>query len=152
MGSVNSVFLVGHLGKDAVLRTTPGGATVASFSIATSEQWRDKKCGEKKELTEWSNVVWWGEGAKAIASYLTKGKLVAVQGKLQTRAWEKDGVKRYSTEIKADRVVLLGGKNDGNGNSDRREPTSRQAVSADHELPDDGHPSGANGPQDDCPF
>src|SRR3990170_722356 len=108
MGSVNKVILVGNLGKDAEVKVTGGGQSVASFSIATTENWTSKE-GEKKEKTEWHRIVLWGRPADALQPYLVKGKQIYVEGRLQTRQWEKDGQKHYTTEVKADRIVLLGG-------------------------------------------
>lgn len=108
-GSVNKVILVGNLGREAELRYTPGGAAVATLSLATTEVWTDK-AGQKQEKTEWHRVILWGKSAESLAEYLTKGKQIYVEGKLQTRQWDdKDGNKRYTTEVKGDRVVLLGG-------------------------------------------
>ncbi|MGH9254709.1 MAG: single-stranded DNA-binding protein [Vicinamibacterales bacterium] len=109
MGSVNRVILVGNLGRDAELRYTPGGAAVATLSLATTEVWNDKQ-GQRQEKTEWHRVVLWGKQAETLQEYLVKGKQVYVEGRLQTRQWDdKEGNKRYTTEIKADRVTLLGG-------------------------------------------
>lgn len=108
MGSVNKAIVVGNLGRDAEVRYTPTGAAVASFSIATTENWTSKD-GQKQEQTEWHKIVLWGKTAESLQPYLTKGKQIYVEGRLQTRQWEKDGQKHYTTEIKADRVVLLGG-------------------------------------------
>jgi single-strand DNA-binding protein len=109
MGSVNKVILVGNLGRDAELRYTPGGAAVATLNMATTEVWNDKQ-GQRQEKTEWHRVVLWGKSAESLAEYLTKGKQIYVEGRLQTRQWDdKDGNKRYTTEIRGDRVVLLGG-------------------------------------------
>ena len=109
MGSVNKVILVGNLGRDAELRYTPGGAAVATINMATTEVWNDK-AGQRQEQTEWHRVILWGKTAESLTEYLTKGKQIYVEGKLQTRQWDdKDGNKRYTTEIKGDRVVLLGG-------------------------------------------
>jgi single-strand DNA-binding protein len=109
MGSVNKVILVGNLGRDAELRYTPGGAAVATLNMATTEVWNDK-AGQRQEKTEWHRVVLWGKSAESLAEYLTKGKQIYVEGRLQTRQWDdKDGNKRYTTEIRGDRVVLLGG-------------------------------------------
>ena len=113
MGSVNKVILVGNLGRDAELRYTPGGAAVATLNMATTEVWNDK-AGQKQEKTEWHRVVLWGKTAEALSEYLVKGKQIYVEGKLETRKWDdKDGVKRYTTEIRSDRVVLLGGGGGG---------------------------------------
>ena len=109
MGSVNKVILVGNLGRDAELRYTPGGAAVATLNMATTEVWNDKS-GQRQEKTEWHRVVLWGKTAESLNEYLTKGKQIYVEGRLQTRQWDdKDGNKRYTTEIRGDRVVLLGG-------------------------------------------
>lgn len=109
MGSLNSVCLIGHLGRDSELRYTPGGAAVATMNMATTEVWNDKG-GRRQERTEWHRVVLWGKAAEALNEYLTKGKQIYISGRLQTRAWDdKDGVKRYTTEIRADKVILLGG-------------------------------------------
>jgi single-strand DNA-binding protein len=118
MGSVNKVILVGNLGRDAEVRVTPGGHSVASFSIATTESWT--KEGEKKEQTEWHRIVLWGKTADSLQPYLTKGKQIYVEGRLQTRQWEKDGQKHYTTEVKADKIVLLGGGGRGTERSSDR--------------------------------
>src|SRR5678815_2678153 len=113
MGSVYKVILVGNLGRDAELRYTPGGAPVATLNLATTEVWNDKG-GQRQEKTEWHRVVLWGKSAESLSEYLTKGKQIYVEGRLQTRQWDdKDGNKRYTTEIKADRVTLLGGGGGG---------------------------------------
>src|SRR3989441_12742618 len=113
MGSVNKVILVGNLGRDAELRYTPGGAAVATLNMATTEVWNDK-AGQRQEKTEWHRVVLWGKSAESLSEYLTKGKQIYVEGRLQTRQWDdKDGNKRYTTEIRGDRVVLLGGGGGG---------------------------------------
>jgi single-strand DNA-binding protein len=115
MGSVNKVILVGNLGRDAELRYTPGGAAVATLNLATTEVWNDKS-GQKQEKTEWHRIVLWGKQAESLQEYLTKGKQIYVEGRLQTRQWDdKDGNKRYTTEIKADRITLLGGGGGGGG-------------------------------------
>ncbi len=109
MGSVNKVILVGNLGRDAELRHTPGGSPVATLNLATTEIWNDK-AGQRQEKTEWHRVVLWGKTAESLNEYLTKGKQIYVEGRLQTRQWDdKDGKKRYTTEIRGDRIVLLGG-------------------------------------------
>ena len=109
MGSVNKVILVGNLGRDAELRYTPGGAAVATLNLATTEVWNDRS-NQRQEKTEWHRVILWGKQAESLQEYLTKGKQICVEGRLQTRQWDdKDGIKRYTTEIKTDRVTLLGG-------------------------------------------
>jgi single-strand DNA-binding protein len=113
MGSVNKVILVGNLGRDAELRYTPGGAAVATINMATTEVWNDK-AGQRQEKTEWHRVVLWGKSAESLTEYLTKGKQIYVEGRLQTRQWDdKDGNKRYTTEIRSDKIVLLGGGGGG---------------------------------------
>ena len=115
MGSVNKVILVGNLGRDAELRYTPGGAAVATLNLATTETWKDKE-GQKKEDTQWHRVILWGKTAETLQDYLTKGKQIYVEGKLQTRKWkDKDGNEKYTTEVKGDRVVLLSGGGGGRG-------------------------------------
>ena len=108
-GGVNKVILVGNLGNDPEMRHTPGGAGVCEFRLATNESWNDKN-GQRQERTEWHRVVVWGKKAEACSKYLSKGRQVFVEGRLRTRTWDdKEGNKRYTTEIKADRVTLLGG-------------------------------------------
>src|SRR5437762_9051997 len=118
MGSVNKVILVGNLGRDAELRYTPGGAAVAKFSLATTEVWNDK-AGQRQERTEWHNIDLWGKQAESLSEYLVKGKQVYVEGRLQTDEYtDKEGVKRKSTKVRCDRVVLLGsggGRGSGGG-------------------------------------
>lgn len=112
--SVNKVILIGHLGRDAETKFTPGGAAITRFSVATNRRWKDKDSGEWKDETDWSNVVLWR--SENLANYLTKGKQVYVEGRLQTRSYEdKDGKKVYSTEVVADDVILLGGQGGGGG-------------------------------------
>jgi single-strand DNA-binding protein len=121
MGTVNKVILVGNLGRDAELRYTPAGAAVATLSLATTEVWNDKG-GQRQEKTEWHRVVLWGKQAETLNEYLMKGKQIYVEGRLQTREWnDKDGNKRYTTEIRGDRIVLLG----GGGGGGRREAPGR---------------------------
>jgi single-strand DNA-binding protein len=125
--SVNKVILVGHLGKDAETKFTPGGAAVTRFSVATNRRWKDKQSGEWKEETDWSNVVLWQ--SENLATYLTKGKQIYVEGRLQTRSYEdKDGKKVYATEVVADDVILLGGQGGGGGRAGGDE-YSQQPVS-----------------------
>jgi single-strand DNA-binding protein len=115
MGSVNKVILVGNLGRDAELRYTPGGAAVATLNLATTEVFKDRE-GQKKEDTQWHRVILWGKTAETLQDYLTKGKQIYVEGKLQTRKWkDKDGNDKYTTEVRGDRVVLLSGAGRGDG-------------------------------------
>ena len=112
--SVNKVILVGNLGRDAETKFTPSGVSVTRFSVATGRRWKDQQSGEWKEETEWHNVSLWR--AENLAPYLTKGKQVYVEGRLQTRSYDdKDGNKKYMTEVVADDVILLGGRGDSPG-------------------------------------
>jgi single-strand DNA-binding protein len=129
VSSVNRAILVGNLGRDVEVKYTPSGAAVASLNVATTDKWTTKD-GEKKEQTEWHRVVLWGKSAETLQPYLTKGKQIYVEGRLQTRQWEKDGQKHYTTEIKADRVTLLGGMRDR-----EREPEPVATGGADDEPP-----------------
>lgn len=108
MKSVNKVIIIGNLGADPEVRFTPGGQAVANFRIATSESWADKN-GQKQERTEWHRVVVWGKLAELCGEYLKKGRQCYVEGKIQTREWDKDGVKTYVTEVVANEVLFLGG-------------------------------------------
>jgi single-strand DNA-binding protein len=110
MSGVNKVILIGRLGKDPEVRNLDNGAVVANFSIATSESYKDRTTGEKKEITEWHNIVLWRGLAEIAQKYLRKGDMVYIEGKLRTRSWEKDGVTRYTTEIVADNMNMLSPK------------------------------------------
>src|SRR6476469_9010626 len=115
MGSVNKAILVGNLGRDAEMRFTAGGTPVATVRLATTERFTDKE-GQKREDTQWHRIVIWGKTAEALQEYLTKGKQIYVEGRIETREWtNKEGQKVKTTEIKADRVVLLGGGGGGGG-------------------------------------
>jgi single-strand DNA-binding protein len=111
MASVNKVILVGNLGKDPELKYINSGQAVANFSLATNEKWKDKD-GNNQEKTEWHNIVVWKKQAENCAQFLKKGRSVYIEGKIQTREWEKDGEKKYMTEIVAHHVQFLGGKDD----------------------------------------
>jgi single-strand DNA-binding protein len=127
--SVNKVILVGHLGRDAETKFTPGGVSVTSFSVATSRRWKDQQSGEWKEETDWSNVTLWR--AENLAQYLTKGKQVYVEGRLQTRSYEdKDGKKVYRTDVVADEVILLSGGGGGRGGDEYSQSAPPQRSSA----------------------
>src|SRR6188768_2502111 len=113
--SVNKVILVGRLGQDPELKNTPGGAAVCNFSVATNEAWTDKS-GQKQERTEWHRIVVWGKKAEVCSKYLSKGRQVYVEGRLRTRTWEdKEGGKRYTTEVVANDVQFLGSGGGGGG-------------------------------------
>jgi single-strand DNA-binding protein len=116
MSGVNKVILIGRLGKDPEVRNLDNGAVVANFSIATSESYKDRTTGEKKEITEWHNIVIWRGLAEIAQKYLHKGDMVYIEGKLRTRSWEKDGVTRYTTEIVADNMTMLSPKSGGGSN------------------------------------
>ena len=114
MAGVNKVILLGRLGKDPETKNLQSGQSVTNFSIATSETWKDKATGEKKETTEWHNCQAWGALSDIISKYVRKGDQLYIEGKIKTRSWEKDGVTRYVTEVIADKAVLIGGnKSDG---------------------------------------
>lgn len=116
MAGINKVIIVGNLGADPEVRYTPSGSAVANFSVATSESWKDKNTGEKKERTEWHRIVVWGKLGELCGEYLSKGRQVYVEGRLQTRSYDdKEGVKRYMTEIIATDVQFLGSKESGGG-------------------------------------
>lgn len=122
MAGKNLVILVGRLGKDPELRYTNDGRGIANFSIATSEEWKDKATGEKKEKTEWHRIVIFGKLGEVCAQYLNKGRQVYIEGKLQTRSWDQDGVTRYMTEIVANEVQFL-----GDGNRQEQRPAPQQS-------------------------
>ena len=114
MASVNKVILIGNLGKDPDVRYMPSGKAVANVSIATSDSWKDRNTGEKQERTEWHNVVFYSPLAEIVGQYLRKGSSVFVEGRLQTRKWQdKNGQDRYTTEIIANEMKMLGGRASG---------------------------------------
>ena len=148
MGSVNKAILVGNLGRDIEIRYTSGGTAVATLSLATTDMWTDKG-GQRQEKTEWHRVVLWGKTAETLQEYLLKGRQIYVEGRLQTRQWDdRDGNKRYTTEIRADRVVLLGGRGAGGGAS--------RGDQSDHQSPGPGEPTELTEltelTEDDIPF
>ena len=114
-GGVNKVILVGNLGRDPEVRHLENGTPVASFSLATSESYKDRTSGERKTNTEWHNVVLWRGLAEVAEKFLHKGDQVYIEGKLRTRSWEKDGVTRYTTEIVGDNMTMLGSKGSQSG-------------------------------------
>lgn len=122
---VNKVILVGNLGNDPDVRYTAGGAAVANISLATAETWKDKDTGEKQERTEWHRVVFFGRLAEIVGEYLRKGSQVYVEGRLQTRKWQdKDGNDRYTTEIVANDMQMLGSKGGGSAGFNQSAPES----------------------------
>jgi len=142
MAGINKVILIGNLGGDPEVRYTPSGVAVAQFNIATSEEWKDKDSGEKRERTEWHRIVAWRRLGEICGEYLSKGQQVYVEGRIQTNTWEdKEGNKRYTTEIIANTVQFLG----------RRE--SSESAKPRSTSPADYQGMPAQGPaDDDIPF
>ena len=162
MASVNKVILVGNLGRDPEMRFMPNGEAVCNFSIATTDSWKDKS-GQKQERTEWHNIVIYRKLAEIAGEYLKKGRPVYIEGRLQTRKWQtKEGQDRYTTEIIADQMQMLGGSEGGGGSSSyesmdedqsmqsRPQQTSRPAQSAPAAQPASGGDFDAF--EDDIPF
>jgi single-strand DNA-binding protein len=142
MASVNKVILIGNLGRDPETRYTTGGDAVTNIRIATTDTWKDK-AGEKQEKTEWHSVVFFGRQAEIAAEYLKKGRPVYVEGRLQTRKWQdKEGQDRYTTEIVADRMQLLGSREGGGAVHTADEPPDRERASGGG-APSAASPSGA---------
>lgn len=144
MASINKVILIGHLGQDPATRYMPNGDAVTNISVATTETWKDKQTGEKKEQTEWHRCTFYRKLAEVVAQYLKKGSSIYVEGKLQTRKYtDKDGVERYTTEIIADTMQMLGGgpKQDGDdaqrGNTrTTAKPQARSGISTPDQFDD----------------
>ncbi len=153
--SVNKVILIGNLGKDPELRYTPSGTAVASFSLATNERYKDKE-GNWQDRTEWHKIVAWQRLAEIAGEYLKKGRTCYIEGRLQTRSWDdkESGQKKYSTEIVASDLVLLGGQGQGQGGRDHDEdaaPARSRSASASHAPAyDDAGSQGIT--DDDIPF
>ncbi len=127
MASVNKVILVGHLGKDPETRYMPNGDAITNATLATSESWKDKQTGEKKEQTEWHRLVFYRKLAEIAGQYLRKGSLIYIEGSLKTRKWQdKDGQDRYTTEITVNEMTMLGGRGDTGGGQSSGEPQQRQ--------------------------
>jgi len=134
---VNKAILIGRLGKDPEVRYTPDGTMVTNFNLATDEQWKDKS-GEKVQKTEWHRIVAFGKLAEICGNYLVKGKLIFVEGRIQTRSWEdKEGVKRFTTEIIANNMQMLDSKGQAKNDGSSSEPVSSGP---------------GNAPEDDVPF
>ena len=162
---VNKVILVGNLGKDPEVRYTPGGAAVANFTIATNENWTDKQ-GQKQERTEWHRIVVWGKAAELCGEYLSKGRQVYIEGRLQTREWNnKEGVKQYTTEVVANPVggvvFLSGGERGAGGGRGRPGAAGEDGFGAPPPGLDEGAQGGgggggggggSKGGEDDIPF
>lgn len=139
MAGVNKAIVIGRLGRDPKVTYTQDGRAIANFSVATSEEWKDKETGEKKERTEWHRIVAFGRLGEICGEYLAKGRQVYIEGRLQTRSWEKDNVTRYTTEIVASNMQMLESKSAA-GASDYMPPT-------DDSIPNDTGPG-----DEDIPF
>lgn len=146
---LNSAQIIGRVGRDPEVRYLPSGEAVANFSIATSEKWKDKATGEPREETEWHRISVFGRLAEIVGEYLKKGSLVFVQGKLKTRKYtDGQGVERYSTEIRAETMKMLGGRQDSERSA---APAQRQAAPQRQQAPATA-PSGFDDMDDDIPF
>jgi len=142
---INKVILIGNLGNDPDTRYTAGGAAVANVSLATTDSWRDKETGEQQDRTEWHRVVFFGRLAEIVSEYLHKGSQIYVEGRLQTRKWQdKDGNDRYTTEIVANEMQMLGSRGGGTGSMEQREPRPAEgkvsAPRSEDEFVDDDIP------------
>jgi len=146
MSGVNKVILIGNLGKDPELKSTSGGKSVANFSLATNETWT--KDGEKHEKVEWHRIVAWEKLADLAGKYLVKGRQVYVEGKIQTRSYEKDGETKYVTEIVATNITFLGGKQEDSAPKEKPKEQPKKAAPPPASEPDYGPPPG----MDDVPF
>jgi single-strand DNA-binding protein len=151
---VNKVILIGNLGRDPEVRSTPSGQPVASFTLATSRRWRDKG-GQKQEQTEWHQIVVWGKQAEIAGQYLTKGKQIYLEGRLQTRSWDdrQSGEKRYRTEVICENFQMLGSRGGGGGGGDF-EPGGPPSGGGGGGYDDGGYGGGGGGDldDDDIPF
>jgi len=147
--SLNKVMVIGRLGQDPELKYTPGGAAVCNFSVATSENWTDKS-GQKQERTEWHRIVVWGKLAELCNQYLAKGRQAFIEGRLQTRSWEdKEGQKRYTTEIMANTVQFLDSKQTAGANATQ---TNSEKPAAETNAPVYNIESQESFASDDIPF
>ncbi|OGT78596.1 MAG: single-stranded DNA-binding protein [Gammaproteobacteria bacterium RIFCSPLOWO2_02_FULL_56_15] len=148
---INKVILVGNLGNDPDVRYTAGGAAIANISVATTESWKDKETGEQQDKTEWHRVVFFGRLAEIVAEYLRKGSQVYVEGRLQTRKWQdKEGHDRYTTEIVAGEMQMLGGRGGGGGQNLDQTPDSSQARPGNNRQ--NATPPAEDFVDDDIPF
>jgi single-strand DNA-binding protein len=162
MASVNKVILVGNLGRDPEVRYGPDGSgAICNVSIATTSSWKDKTTGERREETEWHRVVFYNRLAEVVGEYMKKGRPMYIEGRLKTRKWQnKEGVDQYTTEVVADQMQMLGGRDGGDGGSmgggggDERESAPRPARAAQAQRPAAPAASGANltDMDDDIPF
>lgn len=164
MASLNKVILIGNLGAEPEVRYAPSGDAICNLRIATTESWKDKQSGEKREATEWHRVAMFGRLAEIASQYLRKGSQVYIEGRLQTRKWQdKDGQDRYTTEIRADEMKMLGGRSDGNesnpgyqANGGQRQQQRGPAPAQQQRAPEPAAHSGGGGDPgnwtDDIPF
>ena len=158
MASVNKVILVGNLGADPETRYTQGGDAICSIRLATTDSWKDKNSGEKREATEWHRVVFYRKLAEIAGQYLKKGSQVYIEGKIKTRKWQdKDGQDRYTTEIEADSMQMLGGRGQGGGESasapaPRGQSNAGGGATARRPATSGGGGSGFGDFDDDIPF
>ena len=153
MASVNKVIIVGNLGKDPETRYAPSGDAVTNIVVATTETWKDKTSGEKREATEWHRVVFFGKLAEIAGQYLKKGSQVYLEGKLKTRKWQdKDGQDRFTTEINADEMKMLGSKGDGQQQEGQRPQQTQQRPPANTQRQPQGPAGGFSDMDDDIPF
>jgi single-strand DNA-binding protein len=143
---VNKVILVGNLGRDPEIRYTQDGQAVVNFTLATSMEWRDKATGEKRDKTEWHRIVAFRKLAEICGEYLSKGKQVYIEGRLQTRSWEQDGVTKYTTEVVASDMQMLGSKSDSGGGG------GYNSGPAYDDQPSSPRSGGAGEAEDDIPF
>ncbi len=151
---VNKVILVGNLGKDPEIRYMPSGGAVANVTIATTDSWKDKQSGEQQERTEWHNVVFYNRLAEIVGEYLKKGAQIYVEGSLRTRKWQdkNTGTDRYTTEIIASEMQMLGGKRDGSGSAAYKEDAAEGAAPAGASAGKSKPASGGADFDDDIPF
>ncbi len=148
---VNKVILVGNLGKDPEVRFAPSGSAMANITVATTESWKDKQTGEKQEKTEWHRVVFFNRLAEIVGEYLKKGSQVYIEGRLQTRKWQgQDGQDRYTTEIVASEMQMLGGRPGGGG--DTAWNTQQQAAPAQQQAAPQASTPPSDDFDDDVPF
>ncbi len=152
MASVNKVILIGNLGADPESRYMPNGDQVVTLRLATTDAWKDKATGEKKEATEWHRVVLWRKLAEIAAQYLKKGQQVYIEGQLKTRKWtDKEGQDRYTTEISGDSLKMLGSRPTGGDSAPASRP-AQGAPAAPAAAPSGGGQGGFNDFEDDIPF
>ena len=166
MAGLNKVMLIGNLGRDPEIRYSQQGLAVVNFSIATSETWTDKNTGDRQEKTEWHRIVSFGKQAEILEKYLSKGSSVYIEGRLQTRNWEKDGQTHYTTEIVVSNFQFLGGRQDnqgggggyqqgGGGGGYQQQGQQNQQANNQYQLPTNPGMTGGGQepmPDDDIPF